>query len=424
MSAKGKKPVVPRLRFAEFRDAGEWEGKRLEQVAIFLKGKGIAKSDVIPNGSVPCLRYGELYTDYQESITKVKSFVNLDPGNLVFSRINDVIIPASGETEEDIATASCVLQNDIALGGDINILRSRIDGVFFSYYLNSAKREDIARLAQGISVVHLYPSQLKKLIISIPKKSEQQKIAACLTALDDLISAATGRLDALKQHKQGLMQQLFPTQGETVPKLRFPEFREAGEWKVEKLGTISKIVRGGSPRPIDQYLTNDEDGLNWLKIGDISKDSKYIIQTRERVEKTVLAKTRLMKPGDLIMSNSMSFGRPYILKIETCIHDGWIAITINEDVSFDYLYYFLLSDLSQTYFLNSAAGSGVKNLNIEIVKQLPILFSYTKEQQKIAACLTALDDLISAQTQKIAKLKTHKRGLMQQLFSAVDETHR
>ena len=215
MSAKGKKPVVPRLRFAEFRDAGEWEGKRLEQVAIFLKGKGIAKSDVIPNGSVPCLRYGELYTDYQESITKVKSFVNLDPGNLVFSRINDVIIPASGETEEDIATASCVLQNDIALGGDINILRSRIDGVFFSYYLNSAKREDIARLAQGISVVHLYPSQLKKLIISIPKKSEQQKIAACLTALDDLISAQTQKIAKLKTHKRGLMQQLFSAVDET-----------------------------------------------------------------------------------------------------------------------------------------------------------------------------------------------------------------
>ena len=202
--------TVPRLRFAEFRGAGEWEEKRLEQVAIFLKGKGIAKSDVVPNGSVPCIRYGELYTDYQESITKVKSFVNLDLGNLVLSRINDVIIPASGETEEDIATASCVLQNDIALGGDINIIRSRIDGVFFSYYLNSAKREDIARLAQGISVVHLYPSQLKKLIISIPEKKEQQKIAACLTALDDLIAAQTQKIAKLKTHKRGLMQQLFP----------------------------------------------------------------------------------------------------------------------------------------------------------------------------------------------------------------------
>ena len=207
-----------------------------------------------------------------------------------------------------------------------------------------------------------------------------------------------------------------------VPRLRFPEFRDAGEWKVKKLGTISKIVRGGSPRPINQYLTNDEDGLNWLKIGDINKDSKYIIQTRERVEKTALAKTRLMKPGDLIMSNSMSFGRPYILKIKTCIHDGWIAITIDEDIDSDYLYYFILSDLSQTYFLNSAAGSGVKNLNIEIVKQLSIFFSYKKEQQKIAACLTALDDLISAATGRLDALKQHKQGLMQQLFPAQGET--
>src|SRR5690606_30006001 len=100
-----------------------------------------------------------------------------------------------------------------------------------------------------------------------------------------------------------------------VPRLRFPEFREAGEWEGTKLGTLSTIVRGGSPRPIDSFLTRDVDGLNWLKIGDVDKGAKYVNSTEERVKKSALSKTRVVNPGDLIMSNSMSFGRPYILNI-------------------------------------------------------------------------------------------------------------
>ncbi|WP_157048561.1 restriction endonuclease subunit S domain-containing protein [Verminephrobacter eiseniae] len=127
-----------------------------------------------------------------------------------------------------------------------------------------------------------------------------------------------------------------------VPKLRFPEFRDTGKWKEKKLGDFSQILRGSSPRPIDEYMTSDFNGLNWLKIGDVAQDSKYVVLTKERVLATALSKTREVNPGDLIMSNSMSFGRPYILKIKTCIHDGWIAVAkIDEQVSKDYLYYLI-----------------------------------------------------------------------------------
>ena len=117
------------------------------------------------------------------------------------------------------------------------------------------------------------------------------------------------------------------------------------------------------------------------------------------------------------MSNSMSFGRPYILKIKSCIHDGWIAVTkIDERVYRDYLYYLILSPTSQEYFLNNAAGSGVLNLNADIIKLLPVLIPKHLEQQKIADCLTSVDDLIAAQARKVDVLKAHKKGLMQQLF--------
>lgn len=200
--------TVPRLRFAEFE--GEWEESTFGQVATFLKGKGISKSDIVPNGSLPCIRYGELYTHYGETISKVISNTNLLKDDLVLSQANDVIIPASGETKEDIATASCVTKSGIALGGDLNIIRTKINGVFLSYYLNNAKKQEIARLAQGISVVHLYPGQLQQLRITIPKEKEQQKIAATLTTLDDLIAAQSEKLEALKAHKRGLMQGMFP----------------------------------------------------------------------------------------------------------------------------------------------------------------------------------------------------------------------
>jgi type I restriction enzyme S subunit len=209
----------------------------------------------------------------------------------------------------------------------------------------------------------------------------------------------------------------------TVPKLRFPEFRDAGEWEEKKLGELSQIVRGGSPRPIEDFLTTDIDGLNWLKIGDVDKNSKYVTNTQERIRPDALNKTREVHPGDLILSNSMSFGRPYILKIRSCIHDGWIAITeINKQIDRDYLYYLITSSTSQAYFLNNAAGSGVQNLNADIIKLLPILFPQKSEQQKIADCLSSIDDRITAETQKLNTLKAHKKGLMQQLFPAEGET--
>ena len=188
------------------------------------------------------------------------------------------------------------------------------------------------------------------------------------------------------------------------------------------MGKLSEVVRGGSPRPIDDFITTDPGGLNWLKIGDVDKDAKFVSNTREKVKRSALSKTRVVNPGDLILSNSMSFGRPYILQISTCIHDGWIAITkISQESVRDFLYYFILSPSSQRYFLDKAAGSGVQNLNSDIIKALFVRFPTRAEQQKIADCLASLDDLIAADTQKLDTLKAHKRGLKQQLFPVVAE---
>ena len=203
--------TTPRLRFPEFRYAGPWEVKRLGEVGTIAKGKGISKSDIKPDGALPCIRYGELYTLYKEVIHEVISSTDVDPDGLFLSEENDVIIPSSGETKEDIATASCVIKKGVALGGDLNIFRSPLNGVFVAYYMRGNLKSKISRIAQGDSVVHLYPAQLEKLELAIPLTTEeQQKIANCLSSLDELIELQSQKVEALKKHKKGLMQQLFP----------------------------------------------------------------------------------------------------------------------------------------------------------------------------------------------------------------------
>lgn len=205
---------IPRIQFRELKNTGKWEEKILGDIAEFLKGKGISRSDITLAGILPCIRYGELYTHYNETINTVVSYTNQPSENLILSRVNDVLIPSSGETKEDIATASCIMKSGVAIGGDLNIIRSKINGVFLSYYLNNVKKKDISKLAQGDAVVHLYNKQLQKLSVNIPNLKEQQKIADCLSSLDEWIAAQSEKIDLLKLHKKSLMQQLFPSTNE------------------------------------------------------------------------------------------------------------------------------------------------------------------------------------------------------------------
>ena len=186
-----------------------WEEKKLGEIGIFLKGKGISKADIVDDGKLPCIRYGELYTRYKEIISHVFSATNLDSKNLVLSKANDVLIPASGETQVDIATASCVLEDNIALSGDLNIYRTKENGIFLSYLIRSHLKMQIVQLAQGNSVVHLYSSQLKGVQLNLPCLEEQTKIANFLSAIDQKIDVVAQQIQQTKTWKKGLLQQMF-----------------------------------------------------------------------------------------------------------------------------------------------------------------------------------------------------------------------
>ena len=206
---QGRKVLnVPNLRFKEF--LGEWEEERLADIADLYKGTGISKDQLSDDGE-PCILYGELYTKYKsETIREVISKTNIDNTKLVRSKANDVIIPCSGETAEDIATARCVLNGNILLGGDLNIIRLHgYDGAFMSYQLNGRRKYDIAKVAQGVSVVHLYGEHLKGVKTINPCLEEQKKIASLLALLDERITTQNKIIEDLKKLKSAIIEKVF-----------------------------------------------------------------------------------------------------------------------------------------------------------------------------------------------------------------------
>ena len=205
---KHNKLNVPNLRFKEFQ--GEWEEERLADIADLYKGTGISKDQLSDDGE-PCILYGELYTKYKsEIIREVISKTNIDNTKLVRSKANDVIIPCSGETAEDIATARCVLNGNILLGGDLNIIRLHgYDGAFMSYQLNGKRKYDIAKVAQGVSVVHLYGEHLKGVKTINPCLEEQKKIASLLALLDERIANQNKIIDKLQSLIKGICNNYF-----------------------------------------------------------------------------------------------------------------------------------------------------------------------------------------------------------------------
>ena len=190
------------------------------------------------------------------------------------------------------------------------------------------------------------------------------------------------------------------------------------DWDVIKLGDNCHIYRGGSPRPIQDYLTTSDKGVNWIKIGDVKSGDKYITSTEEKIIPEGVNMSREVKQGDFILSNSMSFGRPYILKIDGCIHDGWLVIQ-DYQTSFDanYLYYLLSSEAVFSQYKKLAAGSGVQNLNKDIVTEVLLPHPEKKEQIAIAELLSTIDELINVLEKEIEKKKNVKTGVIQRYFS-------
>lgn len=281
--------------------------------------------------------------------------------------------------------------------------------VKFLYYLT--QRIDWNSYNTATGVPSLTSQNISNILVSFPPLHEQHRVASALTSIDNLISSLGKQIEKKKNIKQGAMQQLL------TGKTRLKGFSEL--WVKRKLGDNATIQRGGSPRPIEAYLTTNRDGINWIKIGDVRPNDKFIRHTVEKIIPEGISHSRQVYKGDFILSNSMSFGRPYILDIDGCIHDGWLVIKdYSNTYDMDFLYYILRSDTVFEQYIAMAAGSSVKNLNKEKVANVMLFAPQSlAEQRAIATILNKMDNEITALETKKAKYEAIKQGMMQQLLT-------
>ena len=240
--------------------------------------------------------------------------------------------------------------------------------------------------------------------INIPSAQEQDRIALFLNAIEQRIDKQRSLVEALKKYKRGVTAKLIAA--------------IEGKYPVVKLGDHVTVMRGGSPRPIDAYITNAENGIRWIKIGDALPDQLYISDTKEKIKPEGAKKSRRVYAGDLILSNSMSFGRPYILKVDGCIHDGWLLIR-DEEKKFDkrFLCFYLASDITLAQYKKYAAGSCVNNLNSELVASVKIGMPPIEQQIRMANILEKIDRQVEASGAMYSLLNKLRNALLQQLFT-------
>ena len=254
-------PNVPTLRFPNYN--GEWQKTVMGKVCSFRKGYGIAKDD-LSRGGTPCILYGELYTTYKTAIAKtIKSKTSIQSKSLVYSQKDDVIIPCSGETAEDIATSICVPYDGVLLGGDLTIVHSDLDGAFLSNQINSVRKFDIARIAQGKSIVHLQADELKKIFIFYPSIQEQRKISAFIDKIDERIEIQNKIISKYETLIKGLCDMIFPSIEGSILPLKAIVSIEKGQqingMSLAKTGKYYYLNGGIAPSGyIDDYNTSEE----------------------------------------------------------------------------------------------------------------------------------------------------------------------
>ena len=399
--------MFPKLRFKEFDD--DWSPYVLKDFVSFRKGKGISKADISENGINECIRYGELYTTYGQVIDHIHSKTNVSKSECILSKAGDVIIPASGETQIDIATASCVLHDDIILSGDLNILSHEENGSWLAYYLSSAKKLEIAQLAQGNSVVHLYSSQLKDLKINKPSKEEQTKIASFLSNLDEKISQLTQKHALLSQYKQGMMQKLFSQQ------IRFKadDGSEFGEWETTTLGQTGKFIGGGTPSKENSEFW--EGSIPWISSSDLTEESIFKINITRFISQNALnqSATKLVPANSILIVSRVGVGKVAITPNEICTSQDFTSLTLHKGSSIFFAY--LIKSLTP-YLLEMNQGTSIKGFIKDDLANLELKIPCIEEQTKIANFLSAIDQKIEVVAQQIEQAKTWKKGLLQQMF--------
>jgi type I restriction enzyme S subunit len=331
----------------------------------------------------------------------------LQPGDILFSiagalgrvaEVSDEILPANTNQ----ALAIIRLKRDIP-----------VSSRYLIYALTSkALSEQIEKGRGGVAQQNLSLSQIRQFSVPLPPLSEQKRIVAILD------EAFAGIATAVANTEKNLAnaRELFESYLNAVIG------RSGDDWITKTLDEICLIARGGSPRPIKGFLTDDPEGVNWVKISDATASSKYIYETKQKIRREGVRRSRMVHEGDLLLSNSMSFGRPYIMKTSGCVHDGWLVLS-DKSGSYDqeYLYYYLGSSDAYRQFDSRASGSTVRNLNIDLVRTVHVPLPSLHAQREIVGALEDLraecERLVSIYKHKLDSFLELKQALLQKALS-------
>ena len=375
---------------------------QLGKIASLSKGEGISKDQRSINGN-PCILYGELYTTYStEIIDEVISKTNLPEKGLVKSKANDVIIPASGETAIDISTARCVTRSDVFLGGDLNIIRLKgQDGKFFSYQLNGVRKKDIAKVAQGVSIVHLHGSDLATVQVNYPSIGEQQKISGFLSLIDQRIAIQNRLIEKYESLIKAIIDKWVKVllSGKTV---RFDQLYErAGE--------------GGTPSTsVKEYYDGGE--IPFVKIEDLSP--MYLTENKDYITAEGLSKSSawMIPEHSVIYSNGATIGSISINTYPVTTKQGILGIVPLKGVQTEYLYYMMRSSYFSKEVHRIITEGTMKTAYLKDINSIICPIPFPEIQSRMVSGLLALSEKVSLEGKIQRFLKDLKSTLLNQLF--------
>ena len=365
---------VPNLRFPEF--SGEWMSCQLGKIASLSKGEGISKDQRSINGN-PCILYGELYTTYStEIIDEVISKTNLPEKGLVKSKANDVIIPASGETAIDISTARCVTRSDVFLGGDLNIIRLKgQDGKFFSYQLNGVRKKDIAKVAQGVSIVHLHGSDLATVQVNYPSIGEQQKISGFLSLIDQRIAIQNRIIEKYESLIKGISSEVI---GGKRPNTTLSNCVFCSSSTLKE----SELIDTGIP-------TYGAAGISGYTAEALCKSDSILIT----------------KDGSGVGSKRYVHG-------EHSFVGTLCSLTPKDGIYLPYVYFALMTMNLDTY----KTGQAIPHIYFKDYGKLQLFCPTYSEQRRLSHGLETLDRKVEFEKNLLLSINEVKKGLLDQLF--------
>ena len=377
------------------------EYKTLGELGKFYGGITGKSKDDFTDGNAKFITYKNVYSNPALDIDVDDKVKIGDDENQRTLEYGDIIFTGSSETPDECGISSVLTQQTdekLYLNSFCFVFRFDDTSIMlpdFSKHLfrSSEIRYQIGKTANGVTRFNVSKKQMRQVKIPVPPLEVQREIVRILDSFTLLTAELTAELTARQKQYAFYRDYLLDFSNEDVTK-KIPDI-DCSNIKYVKLGDISKIVRGASPRPIKNFITTSSTGINWIKIGDVNINSKYITETKEKITQEGATKSRYVRKGDFILSNSMSFGRPYILEIDGCIHDGWLSISEFEKyVTADYLYYYLISNKLQKEMKQRASfGGAVQNLNADIVRDLEIAVPPLSVQENIVKILDRFDKL-------------------------------